>query len=187
MGVSGPLNIQAATTSFAGPESPDPATIEGWPDPMPGLLLGAGAVAGAILIWARQKRTRSTRAPEPTAAGTVSGVQDRRAGDTASVDLATAIESIFQRQVMDGERRLGDPHWQSGTGRNVGYDVLEATHAARGAVQTALASSGDRGPAPGRAGDALDALIADWRKRPGDDDGYGIATLHEIRRDLSAL
>jgi hypothetical protein len=187
MGVSGPLNIQAATTSFAGPESPDPATIEGWSDPMPGLLLGAGAVAGAILIWARQKRTRSIRTPEPKAAGTVSGVQDRRAGDTASVDLAAAIESIFQRQVMDGERRLGDPHWQSGTGRNVGYDVLEATHAARGAVQTALASSGDRSLVTGSAVDALDALIADWRKRPGDDDGYGIATLHEIRRDLSAL
>jgi hypothetical protein len=103
------------------------------------------------------------------------------------VDLMAAIDSIFQRQVMDGERRLGDPHWQSGTGRNVGYDVLEAAQAARGAVRTALAGSGDGGLVPGKAVDALDALIAAWRNRPGDDDGYGIATLHEIRRDLSAL
>ena len=99
----------------------------------------------------------------------------------------SAIESIFQRQVMDGERRLGDPHSQSGAGRNVGYDVLEATEAARRAVQTGLAGSRTRVLVPRRAVDAMDALITGWRERPGDDDGFGIATLHEIRRDLAAL
>ena len=98
-----------------------------------------------------------------------------------------AIESIFQRQVMDGERRLGDRHWQSGAGRNVGYDVLEATAAARRAVQPALAGSRTRRQALRRAIDYLDRLIERWRERPGDDDGYGIANLHEIRRDLAAL
>lgn len=187
MGVSGPMKNQTVTASLVRPESPDLWTNEGWPDPMPGLLLGAGAVAGALLIWARRKTPRSTRVLEPAPADRVPGVQNRRSTDTVPVDLMAAIDSIFQRQVMDGERRLGDPHWQSGTGRNVGYDVLEAAQAARGAVRTALAGSGDGGLDPGKAVDALDALIAAWRNRPGDDDGYGIATLHEIRRDLSAL
>jgi hypothetical protein len=66
-------------------------------------------------------------------------VQNRPSTDTVPVDLLAAIDSIFQRQVMDGERRLGDPHWQSGTGRNVGYDVLEAAQAARGAGDEARA------------------------------------------------
>ena len=187
MVVSGPVNIQTVTTALARPESPGRATNEGWSDPMLGLLLGAGAVAGAILIWARRKRTRPTPDPQPTPAVTVSGVQDRRAADTVSVDLTAAIDSIFQRQVTDGQRRLGDPHWQSGAGRNVGYDVLEATAAARREVEPALASSRTRRQALRRAIDYLDRLIERWRERPGDDDGYGIATLHEIRRDLSAL
>jgi len=148
------------------------------------LLLGAGAVAGALLIWARRKRPRLSRDLEPNPAARV---QAERATDTVSAELVAAIDSIFQRQVMDGERRLGDPHWQSGAGRNVGHDVLEATEAARRAVQTALAGSRTRVLGLLRADDALDALIARWRERPGDDDGYGIATLHQIRRDLSAL
>lgn len=157
---------------------------EGWSDPMLGLLLGASAVAGALLIWARRNGLRLSRAPGSTSAARVHA---ERAPDTVSEELLAAIESIFQRQVMDGERRLGDPHWQSGMGRNVGYDVLEATAAARRAVQPALAGSRTRRLAFLRADDALDALIARWRERPGDDDGYGIATLHEIRRDLAAL
>jgi len=113
--------------------------------------------------------------------------QAERTTDTVSEDLVAAIESIFQRQVVDGERRLGDSHWQSGSGRNVGYDVLEATAAARRAVQPLLAVCRTRRQLLLRADDALDTLIARWRERPGDDDGYGIATLHEIRRDLAAL
>ena len=157
---------------------------EGWSDPMVGLLLGAGAVAGALLVWARWTRPRPSRDPGATPAARV---QDERATDTVSEELVAAIESVFQRQVMDGDRRLGDPHWQSGAGRNVGYDVLEATAAARREVEPALASSRTRRQALRRAIDYLDRLIERWRERPGDDDGYGIATLHEIRRDLAAL
>jgi hypothetical protein len=157
---------------------------EGWSDPMLGLLLGAGAVAGALMIWARRKGHRPSRAPGSTPAARV---QDERATDTVSEKLVAAIESVFQRQVMDGDRRLGDPHWQSGAGRNVGYDVLEATAAARRAVQPLLAVCRTRRQLLLRADDALDTVIARWRERPGDDDGYGIATLHEIRRDLAAL
>ena len=182
MAVSGPVTNQ--TASLSRPDSADRVTNEGWSDPMLGLLLGAGAVAGALLIWARRKRPRPSRDLGSTS---VASVQAERATDTVSEELVAAIESIFQRQVMDGERRLGDRYWQSGAGRNVGYDVLEATAAARRAVQPALASSRTRRQALLRADDALDTLITGWRERPGDDDGYGIATLHEIRRDLAAL
>lgn len=182
MVVSGPVTNQ--TASLSSPDSTDLATNEVRSDPLVGLLLGAGAVAGALLIWARRKRPRPSRNLEPKPA-----VRDQRepAPDTVSEELVAAIESIFQRQVMDGERRLGDRYWQSGAGRNVGYDVLEATAAARRAVQTALAVSTTRRQVLRRAVDALDALITGWRERPGDDDGYGVATLHEIRRDLAAL
>jgi hypothetical protein len=96
-----------------------------------------------------------------------------------------AIERIFQRNVMDGERRLGDPQWQSGTGRNVDYDLLEATEAARRTFETALAAAMTRRRVLRRAVDAMDSLITGWRERPGDDYGYCIATLHEIRRELA--
>ena len=180
--VSGPVTNQ--TASLSRPDSLDHVTNEAWSDPMLGLLLGAGAVAGALLIWARRKRPLPSRDLEPTSAARS---QREPAPDTVSEELLAAIESIFQRQVMDGERRLGDRHWQSGAGRNVGYDVLEATAAARRAVQPALAGSRTRRQALRRAIDYLDRLIERWRERPGDDDGYGIATLHEIRRDLAAL
>lgn len=180
--VSGPVTNQ--TASISRPDGADRMTNEGWSDPIVGFLLGAGAVAGALLIWARRKRPRPSRDLEPTSAARS---QREPAPDAVSEELLAAIESIFQRQVMDGERRLGDRHWQSGAGRNVGYDVLEATAAARRAVQPALARSRTRRQALRRAIDYLDRLIERWRERPGDDDGYGIATLHEIRRDLAAL
>lgn len=185
--MSGAVTNQAVTASLSRPESASLATNEGWSDPMVGLVLGAGAVAGALLIWARRNRPRSTHDLEPTPADGASPVQAARATDTVSEELVAAIEGVFQRQVMDGDRRLGDSHWQSGAGRNVGYDVLEATAAARRAVQPLLAVCRTRRQLLRRAVDALDTLIARWRERPGDDDGYGIATLHEIRRDLAAL
>ena len=72
---------------------------------------------------------------------------------------------IFARQLADATRRLSSSHWSSGGGRNVGMDVYGAH---------------------GRALAALKALAAQ-RAAPGDDDGYGIATLGEIRRDVERL
>jgi hypothetical protein len=182
--VSGPVTNQSVTASLSSPESTDRVTNEGWSDPMLGLLLGAGAVAGALLIRARR------RIPRPSLNfGSTSAALDQRepATDTVSEELAAAIESIIQRQIMDGERRTGDPYWQSGGGRNVGYDVIRAAQDAERVVKTALAGSQTRDLALRRAVDALDAWIVRWREQPGDDDGFGIATLHEIRRDLAAL
>jgi hypothetical protein len=154
--VTGPVTNQ--TASLSRPDSLDHVTNEGWSDAMLGLLLGAGAVAGALLIWARRKRPRASRVLGSTSAARD---QSEPAPDAVSEELVAAIESIFQRQVMDGERRLGDRHWQSGAGRNVGYDVLEATAAARRAVQPALAGSRTRLLALLRADDALEVIHQD--------------------------
>lgn len=93
----------------------------------------------------------------------------------------------FARQSADAAKRMSSAHWTSDRGRNVGLDVLQATEQALGLVLHVL----DSRPAarwPLRAAiEALDALIEPRRGEPGDDDGYGLATLHEIRRDLALL
>ncbi len=94
---------------------------------------------------------------------------------------------ILARQLADANRRLSSGHWSSGGGRNVGMDVLQAQGAALAAVK-ALAARRPRPRDPlGALLKALDELIAARRAAPGDDDGYGIATLGEIRRDVERL
>lgn len=94
---------------------------------------------------------------------------------------------IFARQLADATMRLSSSHWASGGGRNVGMDVLQA----RGAALAALKALAARRPPPRDPLDsllkALDDLMAARRAAPGDDDGYGIATLGEIRRDVEQL
>ncbi len=94
---------------------------------------------------------------------------------------------VFARQLEDANMRLSSSHWFSGGGRNVGMDVLEAR--AR-ALELLLKASADR-PRLRRplsdTVDALDTLIVARRKGAGDPDGYGLATLHQIRRDLAEL
>jgi len=94
---------------------------------------------------------------------------------------------IFARQLADANMRLASGHWSSGGGRNVGMDVLQARGRALGALK-ALAASRPRPRDPlGALLMALDDLIAARRAEAGDDDGYGIATLGEIRRDVERV
>ena len=94
---------------------------------------------------------------------------------------------IFARQLADANMRLSSSHWTSGSGRNVGHDVLRAR---QGALETlrrvAALKPPPRDPLGALLG-ALEDLMTAHRQAPGDDDGYGIATLGEIHRDLTRL
>ncbi len=94
---------------------------------------------------------------------------------------------IFARQSADATMRLSSGHWTSDRGHNVGMDVLRA----QGLALVAFLAVLDRRPRSKRplleAAVAIEALTTDWRAAPGDPDGYGIATLHEIRRDIADL
>lgn len=92
---------------------------------------------------------------------------------------------IFARQLADATRRLSSSHWSSGGGRNVGMDVYGAHGRALAALK-ALAAQRPQDPLGALLG-VLDDLMAAQRAAPGDDDGYGIATLGEIRRDVERL
>lgn len=92
---------------------------------------------------------------------------------------------IFARQLADATRRLSSSHWSSGGGRNVGMDVYFAHGRALTALK-ALAARRPRDPLNALL-KVLDDLMDAQRAAPGDDDGYGIATLGEIRRDVERL
>lgn len=92
---------------------------------------------------------------------------------------------IFARQLADAAMRLSSSHWSSGGGRNVGMDVLQARGRALAALKT-LAAQRPRDPLDSLL-KALDELMIAQRASAGDDDGYGIATLGEIRRDVERL
>ncbi len=92
---------------------------------------------------------------------------------------------IFARQLADATMRLSSGHWASGGGGNVGMDVLQAHGRALAALK-ALAARRPRDPLEALL-KALDDLMAGQRVSAGDDDGYGIATLGEIRRDVERL
>lgn len=101
--------------------------------------------------------------------------------------LRPQLVLVFARQAADGASRLASGYWTSDRGRNVGHDVLQAQAAALAVFRQVL------GAGPGVhdpllvAVDALDQLIDRHRGQPGDEDGYGLGTLHEIRRDLARL
>jgi hypothetical protein len=92
---------------------------------------------------------------------------------------------IFARQLADATMRLSSSHWSSGGGRNVGMDVLQARGRALAALKT-LAARRPRDPLDALLR-TLDELMIAQRASAGDDDGYGIATLGEIRRDVERL
>ncbi|MDO9586909.1 MAG: hypothetical protein Q8R45_15450 [Brevundimonas sp.] len=93
----------------------------------------------------------------------------------------------FARQSADAARRMSSSHWTSDRGHNVGLDVLHAHDQALGLFRQVLTSRpGPRRPLRDTVA-ALDAAIERRRELPGDEDGYGLATLRELRRDLARL
>lgn len=101
--------------------------------------------------------------------------------------LRPQLVLVFARQSADAARRMSCGHWTSDRGHNVGRDVLQAHDQAINLFRQALASGTSQGRPLKDTVAALDALIERQRDRPGDEDGYGLATLHEIRKDLARL
>jgi len=113
-------------------------------------------------------------------------VTDKRLGRRLA-SLRPHLILIFARQAEDAGRKLSDSYWTSDRGHNVGQDVFAAYGAALRAVLAVL----DRRPRSRTplldAVTAVEALMPALRIEPADPDGYGLATLHEIRRDLASL
>ncbi|NBW10190.1 MAG: hypothetical protein EBR82_19395 [Caulobacteraceae bacterium] len=101
--------------------------------------------------------------------------------------LRPAIVLAFARQAADGARRLKSDHWRSGAGENVGHEVLRANARALEAVRAVLATNPSKRRAPALILQALDRVTEAQRDSTTDGDGYGLATLHELRREIERL
>lgn len=128
--------------------------------------------------------------PSPRLAGSIEQVAEKltevRLGK-GLVQLRPQLILIFARQSEDAARRLSDSYWTSDRGHNVGKDVYKAYSAALGAFLIVL-DHRPRSKTPLlHAIAAIEALKAPLRIEPADPDGYGLATLGEIQRDLSGL
>lgn len=147
-------------------------------------------------MFARWSENRLVRriaglVPAPLSPELRAAVVETGAGLTAKVlgprfrPYRDELVLIFARQLADATRRLSSSHWSSGGGRNVGMDVYFAQGRALAALK-ALAARRPRDPLNALL-KVLDDLMTAQRAAPGDDDGYGIATLGEIRRDVERL
>jgi len=94
---------------------------------------------------------------------------------------------VFARQSADAAEKMASSYWTSDRGVNVGHDVFRAHQTALNTFLKVIDKRPQSRSALLDAVTAIDALIPAWRNAPGDADGYGIGTLHEIRRDLAAL
>ena len=134
-------------------------------------------------------RIRGSALPEGlerAVAATVTALPPKALGRPKDETYA-AIILTFARQTADANMRLASSHWSSGGGRNVGMDVRQAEGRARALILKVMA----RRPASRRTlaevVNGLDEMIVAQRADALDADGYGLGTLHEIRRDLAEL
>ena len=131
-----------------------------------------------------------TEPPSPRLAAAIESVAreltEARLGQGLA-GLRPRLILIFARQSEDASRRLSDSHWTSDQGHNVGRDVYDAYRSALGTFLIVL----DRRPRSKtplqETIDAIEARKPPLRIAPADPDGYGLATLGEIQRDLSRL
>ncbi|QTN19227.1 hypothetical protein HZ989_13540 [Brevundimonas sp. AJA228-03] len=131
-----------------------------------------------------------TNPPSPRLAAAIEAVgrtlTEKRLGKGLG-RLRPRLILIFARQSEDATRKLSDSYWTSDRGHNVGIDVYHAYGNALAAFLVVL----DRRPRSKTplldAAAAIEALMPPMRIEPADPDGYGLATLHEIRRDLASL
>ncbi len=135
-----------------------------------------------LLVWRIGRRLKRRLATDEAAA--VRSMARALPRSLFGRELAFARVGIvwaMARQKVDGERRLADPRGAGGPGRAVAWAHMRGL----GALQRGLAE-GPAATAAGRIDGMLGRLIAAARQDPQDADGYGLATLHEMRRDIAA-
>jgi hypothetical protein len=97
-------------------------------------------------------------------------------------ELTRRLDAIFAKQDADAAEKRSSPMYPP----SVASDVLRASVAARGVVgriQPGWTAHAFLAAAVVRVADAHER----WRSEEEDEDGFGSATFHEIRRDLDAL
>lgn len=103
-------------------------------------------------------------------------------GSVTGPEATKIIEAALRREHKDAEEKLANPdYW-----RDVG------THVSRAAVkcEAVLLPIPEGGPDQAyydRVLPALDAVVQEFRDDDRDEDGYGVATVHQINRDLQEL
>lgn len=110
------------------------------------------------------------------------GQAPARSGSVTGPEATKFIEAALRREHKDAEEKLANPdYW-----RDVG------AHVSRAAVkcETVLLPIPEGGPDQAyydRVLPALDAVVQEFRDDDRDEDGYGVATVHQINRDLQEL
>jgi hypothetical protein len=102
--------------------------------------------------------------------------------DTSPQTLDADIREIFSRETEDGNTKRGSIFWTH-NGRNVGGDVLTALVEAKHCLKTPEATSLTLSEAIAR----LEAAHDRYRLGYEDEDGFGSATFHAIRRTFYEL
>lgn len=144
---------------------------QGWP----------GRLGETLLVWRIGRRLKRRLAPDEAAA--VRSMARALPRSLFGRELAFARAEVvwaMARQKVDGERRLADPRGAGGPGRAVAWAHMRGL----GALQRGLAE-GPAETAAERIDGMLARLITAAREDPQDADGYGLATLHEMRWDIA--
>ncbi len=149
-----------------------------------------------VLPWKRRPSDLETvsalldRPPSPRLSAAIEEtarvLTQRRLG-SGLASLRPRLILVFARQSADAAEKMASSYWTSDRGVNVGHDVFRAHQTALNTFLKVIDKRPQSRSALLDAVTAIDALIPAWRNAPGDADGYGIGTLHEIRRDLAAL
>ncbi|HZS36078.1 MAG TPA: hypothetical protein VFF06_04595 [Polyangia bacterium] len=96
------------------------------------------------------------------------------------------IQALLAAQERAGGGMRADPQWTH-DGHNVGDDVIAAVESARRALAAAPVVGFSWLDDHALLVDAVVRAHAEFRRAERDPDGYGSATLHELRRGIAAL
>lgn len=103
-------------------------------------------------------------------------------GSIFESEATKIIEAALRREHKDAEEKLANPdYW-----RDVGTHVARAVSKCE-AVLLPIPEGGPDKAYYDRVLPALNAIVQEFREDDRDEDGYGVATVHQINQDLQGL